>query len=271
MTYAADEASVANGAPVEAYEFVGSATTWRYTSAIAAVTVDGHSYTPLAGLRRSLVAVGGTKDTPTLTVMLPIAATVVQNYVFGTPPRSLTLNVYRYQANSAAFEQIWTGEVASITPRGEVAEAAVPSSLGARLAMEVPSGTVRKTCAHFLYDARCRVDPTAFDLSTTVSTVSDRTIVVAGVGGHVDGYYRAGKIVRDSDGESRAIISQIGTTILIASPFRALAGTNPVTLYAGCDHTHATCLAKFANLGNFGGFPTMPILNPFATPFRMGG
>ena len=36
-----------------------------------------------------------------------------------------------------------------------------------------------------------------------------------------------------------------------------------ITLYPGCDHTRATCAAKFANLDNFGGFPWIPTRNPF--------
>ena len=51
-TYANDETGQATSSPIEAYEFIGSATTWRVTSAIEAVTIDGNSYTPLAGLRR---------------------------------------------------------------------------------------------------------------------------------------------------------------------------------------------------------------------------
>lgn len=268
-SFADDEISQASSVPADGYEFVGSATTWRYTSGVTPITIDGNVYTPLAGLRRSLVKVGGMQDTPELTVTLPIAATVVQHYVFATPPRSLTFNLYRYQATSGGFEQQWTGEVVGINPSGEMATMTIPSAFGSRLSTNVPSGTLRKTCAHFLFDDRCRVSAAAFDFGTTVSTVDDRTIVVASVDGHIDDYYRAGKIVRDSDGESRAIISQIGTTLLIASPFRTLAGTNPVTLYAGCDHTHTTCESKFSNLANFGGFPTMPIVNPFVAP--LGG
>lgn len=273
MTYAADEESQAAGAPLEGFEWVGSASTWRYTSAIEAVTIDGNSYTPLAGLIRSSIGVGTTQDTPTLTVTLPTSAQVVAHYAFATPPRSLTLNLYRYQAVSGEWVVAWTGEVASITAKGEVAEAVIPSALASRLSTPVPSLAIYGHCQHFLYDARCRVVRASFDLATTVASVSasGTTVTVAGVGGAVDHYYRAGEIVRDSDSERRSIISQIGTALIIAAPFRTIAAPNPVTLYAGCDHQHATCTAKFANLANFGGFPTMPSHNPFRVPIRLGG
>jgi hypothetical protein len=39
-------------------------------------------------------------------------------------------------------------------------------------------------------------------------------------------------------------------------------GGVPLTLYPGCDHLKATCLAKFDNLPNYGGFPYIPARNP---------
>ena len=33
--------------------------------------------------------------------------------------------------------------------------------------------------------------------------------------------------------------------------------------YPGCDHTLATCAAKFGNQLNYGGFPYIPVKNPF--------
>jgi hypothetical protein len=33
---------------------------------------------------------------------------------------------------------------------------------------------------------------------------------------------------------------------------------------AGCDRTFATCQSKFGNSLNFGGFPWIPVKNPFA-------
>ncbi len=37
----------------------------------------------------------------------------------------------------------------------------------------------------------------------------------------------------------------------------------PVSVYPGCDHTLATCSAKFGNVARYGGFPYFPQKNPF--------
>lgn len=272
MSYDSDESSVATGEPQEGYEFIGSATTWRYASGLASVTIDGNAYAPLAGLRRGSISLGTTRDTPTLMVDLPITAQVVQHYAFSTPPRSLRLKVYRQQTNSAEWIVAWDGEVRGISVKGNMATVSVPSALGERLSTTLPTLTVRRHCLHFLYDARCRVARASFDLATTVASVSadGRTVVVAGVGGNPDDWFRAGEIVRDADSERRSIIGQTGTTLLISAPFRTLANPDAVTLYAGCDHTAATCESKFANLNNFSGCPSLPTATPFGTPLLLG-
>lgn len=272
MAYADDEESQASGAPVEVYEFIGSATTWRYASGNVDAVVDGDTYTALAGLARSSISIGTTRDTPTLTVHLPTSAPLVGQYCFATPPRSLRLRLLRMQSVSGEWRVEWDGEVASIKAKGMMAEASSPSNLAARLSTNVPGLTLRVYCLHFLYDARCRVVAATYDHATTVASVSSDgfTVTVSGVGAHPDNWFKAGEIVRDSDGERRSIVAQVGAVLTLASPFRTIANPNPVTMYAGCDHLFATCRSKFGNSPNFGGMPVMPQRNPFRNPIRLG-
>lgn len=265
-----DETSRQSSAPAELYEFVGAATTYRYASGIETVTLGGHDYEPLAGLIRTAISLGTTRDTPTLTVTMPVTAGVVGAYAFGEPPRSLELRVYRYQPESDEYRIDWRGDVTSIKPRDDVAEVSVPSLLAARLGTMVPGVIVRKHCLHVLGDARCRVVLSLFDQATTATLVNGQTITVASVGGSDDQWFRGGTIVRDADGERKLIVDQVGGVLEIGSPFRTLNGGDAVTLYAGCDHTAATCLAKFNNLDNFSGCATIPKYNPFRVPVRLG-
>lgn len=272
-TYAQDEASQADGAATELYKFVGSATTWHYTSGPESVSYDGDTYTPLAGLLRGGVTGETTKaDKRVLAVTLPTSSQLVAHYSFGIPPRSLHLTLTRVQALSGEGEVIWDGDVVSITPRGTVAELAIPSTLGTRLGTSIPGLTIRVHCLKVLGDPRCKVNMASFDHTTTVASVSTdgHTVTVAGVGGNPDQWFRAGKIVRDSDGEQRTIVDQVGAVLKIASPFRTLANPNPVTMYAGCDLSRDACEDKFSNLLNYGGFPTLPGFDPFRNAFRLG-
>jgi uncharacterized phage protein (TIGR02218 family) len=273
VTWTDDEESQAGGAPIEGYEFVGSATTWRYTSHIEAVTINGDAYTPLAALIRDNIILGGTHDSRPVKVTLPASTQLVQHYGLATPPTSLQLNIYRYQPTSNDFQIVWTGEVTGIRPKGLMATLECPSILGARLGTTVSSLTVRRFCNHRLYDARCRVLEADFDFATTVSAVSGLSITLSGIGGHPVQWFRAGKITRDADGESRAIINQtsLPAVVTVHAPFRTLAPGDAVTLLAGCQHDTNICDTKFSNLANFGGFPTLLAFNPFDQPIKLGG
>lgn len=273
MAYADDEESQAASAPIEAYEFVGSATTWRYTSAAEAVTIDGDVYTPLAGLRRGGFGIATIKDTPSLTVTLPSFAPIVQDYVFAIAPRTLLVSAYRYQPVSGEWIRFWRGDVRSITPTGKTAQVTSPSFLATQLSTNVPGLTVRAHCAHFFGDPRCRVDRELFKHLTTVATVSGtdaRIVTVAGVGIHPNQRFRAGEIVRDADGERRTIVDQVGAVLKLVSPFRTLANGNAVTMYFGCAHTPTDCEDTYNNLINFGGFHRMPKRDPFKVSITLG-
>jgi uncharacterized phage protein (TIGR02218 family) len=51
----------------------------------------------------------------------------------------------------------------------------------------------------------------------------------------------------------------VGASLILMYPLPAAPATGDAfTVYAGCDHTPATCSARFANLANFRGFPYVP-------------
>lgn len=70
--------------------------------------------------------------------------------------------------------------------------------------------------------------------------------------------------VRVDGGVRRSIASHVGNqlTLQIPLPPGIYAGQR-VTLYAGCDGLKATCKTKFSNGPSFGGYPYIPIKNPF--------
>jgi uncharacterized phage protein (TIGR02218 family) len=50
----------------------------------------------------------------------------------------------------------------------------------------------------------------------------------------------------------------VAVLTLAEAPVRAMAVGDAFAVVAGCDKLAATCRAKFANLINFRGFPTIP-------------
>jgi hypothetical protein len=263
MAFDDDEKSVFDSHPRELYKFVTSQGSYYLTTCNFATTYLSNTYTPTTLLRTSF---GGSSsnDPPELVVELPASHPLVTIIAFGNaPPNDIQLTIYRWQFISGTAIIVYVGSVTSYAIEGRVAKLRCPSVLDDLMATSIPATYIQTECNHRLYDSRCQMVNTDFDLATTVSSVTNRTVVVASVGGAVDHYYRHGELYRSADGERRMIQSQIGTTLIISAPFPVLAVTNAVILYAGCDHTQATCLAKFNNVANFGGHPFMPQQNPF--------
>ena len=60
------------------------------------------------------------------------------------------------------------------------------------------------------------------------------------------------------------IVAEYGSGVELLNPVAIAPGTE-VLLTVGCDHSTATCAARFNNLDNYGGFPAIPSKNPFST------
>lgn len=267
MAFDDDELSAHDGEPIELYEFVGSAATYRYTDSQVAQTFEANSYTP-ATISRGSIPGAGSADAGALTVRLPSTDPLVLAYGLGNPPRSLTLRLLRKQVVSGQAEELWRSSVTAPRIDGRWAEFQSPSRMADRLGATIPAVSFQRLCNHFLYDEHCRVARTDYDLATTVASVVGTTVTVASIGGQPDAWFTSGEIVRNSDGERRMIVGQVGAVLELASPFRALSATDAVTLYAGCDHLVEACRDKFNNVVNFGGHPTVPRVDLFQINIR---
>lgn len=276
MAYLDDESGTATGDAVELYKFTAPTTAYRYTSARTAQTYLAEVYDPAPGLSRTSVGAGSTEERAVLSVTIDGASAVVADFGSGAPPASLRLQVFRRQAVSGEVRTIWDGAVIAIARNGSVATLRSSSQVGLRMSTRIPSLTVTNQCQHVLYDERCRVDRATYAQAATVVSISGGTITVSTVGSHGDEWFgNGGEIERTADGERRFIYSQIGAVLTLEEPFTALAVSDAVTLWPGCDHRFRTyttggstiaeghCLTKFANTDNFGGHSNVPSGNPF--------
>ena len=55
----------------------------------------------------------------------------------------------------------------------------------------------------------------------------------------------------------KSVVAGVSLSLMYPLPSAPAAG-DALTVYAGCDHTPATCAARFSNLANFRGFPFVP-------------
>lgn len=257
MSYATIDVSIHDGDVLWLFDFLSGSTHYRYASGDVDVTFDSNAYTAVSMMTSTLGVpqLGG--SVREFIVEMPVSLQVVQDHV-GIPKDELTVTAIRLHGSDGAnYAQQFEGRVAGFDGAPPLISARCVTTLEDPLDEVVPSVHDTRLCSHALYDDRCQVVRTSFDLATTVSGApSGRSVTVASIGGAADGYYNAGEIVRDSDGARRTIRTQVGAALVIQSPFRTLSDSDAVTLYAGCDHTVQTCMATFNNVANFGGIPT---------------
>lgn len=127
-----------------------------------------------------------------------------------------------------------------------------------------------RDCRHELGDSICRIDVQALSENGTVSVltgsgVTARTMFNASGLTEADGFFTFGRLVWTS-GTNIGIKSQVKLHVVSGStsielfnplPFN-LAVTDAFNVEPGCDKLRDTCIAKFNNIENHGGFTFIP-------------
>jgi len=266
VSYAAEEISVQDGAPVELYTFAYGVNSYRYTSREASftdTTVSPNLVYASASIERSAIESSDEKARNTLKLSVPRNFAVAELFRVAPPSDAISVTVRRvHRGDTTSFATIWKGRVLGCAFQGARAELQcepVTVSL-ARTGLRRLYG---KSCPYALYGQGCGLNKADFDTATTVSAIDGLTLTVASIGA----FSYAGGFVEwvDDDGNTqrRFIESHVLTALKLTQAFSGLSVSDAVTIYPGCDHTLATCATVFSNNFNFGGFPFMPVKNPF--------
>lgn len=246
---------------IELYTFAGSSATFRLTPHEPEVVLDGDRYASLP-IGRTELALGAEAAKSALDLTVPPECALVRHLLASAitgESTAVTLHVATVDGGITGTR--WMGRVLGV----EVADDA------ARIRCESAQVSMKRiglrrlysrACSHVLYSAACGATP--ITASASVSSSTGRSVDLAGgVPAAVAGTL-AGGWLETAAGARHMIVreSSAGVELLYPVP---LAPGEGVTLAAGCDHTTATCAARFSNLDNFGGFPFIPSKNPFAT------
>jgi hypothetical protein len=262
MTFATDQMSVQDSAPVELYEFATPSVTYYRTSFQEDYDNSGHVYTATPMLRTE-VPVASPGESRDIYVELPVSDAVVQNHIVGIPPviaSAINVTIYRLQQLSGARVIWWQGPVRGVNfmNRMRVAKFRIPDGLEDAMRTELPRPRAQRLCNHALYDTMCQILEADHDHTTTVVSVDGTEVVVNSV--DTAETYEGGQLIFNS--ERRGIVTQDGTTLRLDAPFRGLATSSSITLLAGCKHNVTYCFERFNNVINYGGAPGLPDKNP---------
>lgn len=271
MSFETYEESVEGGRPVELYEFSYLGQTQRYCSWDRSVSVNLVAYTS-AIISRTEVEDSG-KNVASANMTLTCEPNFPPALLFSVCPPSDVVNllIKRVQANDLTDPHvIWAGRVINVAWPGDKAKMTC-QSLFTRLKQPGLRRLYGKNCPHLLYSqgsAQCRVNPASFMVTTVIGGAEGLSVQSADFAAFPDQYFRGGKIqVEISPGvfEKRGIQSHVGDTLTITHPLPGLEGEMTVEAFPGCDKTIQTCHSKFDNVVNFGGFPYIPLKNPFGS------
>lgn len=266
MTFDNDERSISGSRPIDLFTIVTPLSTFNLTSHIQDVEVGDVSYTAIP-MSRGPLQVAQDLTGREVIVYLPITHPLIQRYAStGIPEREVVVTIYRLQSTSGEVEQIGQGFGTGISIDGHVAMMRVPSITDDAFKVHLPMVKAGLMCPHLLYDARCQISRSDFEVIAFIVTIVGTTVVVSSMAGEPSGFASpAGEILHIGTGERRQVVSQIGTTLTLTVPFIGVVPGDTVLIFASCDHSITDCHNKFNNVVNFGGMPALQSsLNPYA-------
>lgn len=248
-------------------------TTFRFTTATKTITLDGSSYTPVGGVYSSAERREGglaTHDVEFMGVITSDAITdddllarkfddaevteytIDWKYAFAGP-----IFARRWWISKVVFDaEIWNGSLEGI----------------GREFREKIGDRYTRPCRHKLGSTGCGISLASYTVTgLTVLGMLDgekkrRIRASTGTlsGSFADGYFDSGTLTGTSganNGITRDIKSYVSATrdIEVQLPFPApVAVGDTFTIVAGCNGLKTTCISKFNNLVNYGGFEFIP-------------
>lgn len=260
MTYREADTSVSDAQPVRLYQLDRSATVvWRYTSADREIQFNGQAWSPVA-ISDDGIRLTGEASADVLSLTLPAKLPVAQLYRSVPPSDEIFLTIYDYDATAMAAKVAWIGSVNSVSwPRVDTAKLAC-LTLSASMKRDGLRLRYERACPHSVYDDECGANKAQFSVSATVVALDGSSVQVA-LSKPVDAsIFAYGAICWAVDGsyEFRGIEGLNGTRMNVVGGTDGLEVDQAVEVFPGCDGTRQTCLDRFANLLNHGGFPHMP-------------
>jgi len=255
------ERALEGGAPIELYWFAQGSRGYYYTNYVDDVIFANQTYTA-APIKRAETRIGTRASEDRITIEVSEDLEVARLFVPTPPTFPLWLTIYRYHEGENDFFYFWRGRVSAAERRNYICTFECEGILSSTR----KKGLRRKfgiQCNHMLYDARCGVSEAAYRFDTTIAGINGRIITAASVNNAPPNYYVSGRVRLMRTGDMRFIVQQNNNDLRLSAPFADASVGEPISLFAGCDHTFTTCVTKFNNGINYGGFPYIPTKNPF--------
>jgi hypothetical protein len=263
MTYGSLELSTELGRPVELYHFVVGTDVYRYTSAEDEFTSSAGVFLP-RNISHTAVALSSGDRKGSMELTLPADDPIALCFLGMVPGQPILLTIYRAHRGDAELYNVWSGRVVSSAFRKNATVCTLAClTTEATLSQTIPSFKYQGVCNHVLYTGDCGVSKEDHKYVGELTVATGSTITVPGLLAAKGAGWALGGYVSLNDVDYRLIIGQAGDVLTLTLDFGDGAVGQVVSVYAGCPHSLAVCVSKFNNAVNYGGYPYVPILNPF--------
>lgn len=269
MSFLSREMSIDSAKPIELYHIKTGLRDWYFTSGRKDFTYLLNVYEAVT-MKRSAIQQAREYAKATLQVTVPGTLEFAQLFLRDPPEGLVRMTIYRTHEGDSEVSTYWDGRVTGISfdgPQAVIRAEPVYTTLRSQGRRK----TYSTQCNWTLYRFGCNVNDQAFKATGTLSGVSGATLSSAAFGTQPSGYFAGGKVVVWVNDEpyNRRVDSHDGTTVVMNNPVPGLAGGGAVEIFPGCDHGYGTCISKFNNSINYGGFPWKPRKDPFSggSPF----
>jgi len=266
MSFSAQEDSVEGAQPVELFLFTIAGVEYPYTNSEDAITQLSVDYVPEA-IQRGKIQNEADKSTAQLDITVPVSNPFVKLFIGIPPGERAKVKIFQYHRTDVSEElvTIFDGVVAQVgfIKKGKVSKILCKpiTSVGSR---QMPKSTFQGLCNRNLYDDRCQLLETDWEEFGTIVSSSGRDATVSGItniGGGSD-YWEAGFV--EFGNERRLVNVQTTDVLTLNIEFKEDPTGAAARFVPGCKLTRiSACRGKFGNEINYGGFPYVPLKNPF--------
>ena len=268
MAYDDYEYSVKGARPQEAYLFASSSEEWRFTSFDREVTVNGEVYTPIP-MTRSEPETSDDSMKSDLSITVSANNDLVSDLLESLIEDPVTVTVYRKHWDDTSWLTYWKGRLVNFSPGAETE--LLCESVFTSMRRPGLRAKYQRLCRHALYSvgenlmSLCEVVMASYAVAAKIVHADNVITIETDQTSYATGYFNGG-ILKQGSYLYRFIYSDSdGGRYLTLDRTLDLDPDTDIILYPGCDHTYDTCVSKFANSLNFGGFPWVPDKNPFTT------
>jgi uncharacterized phage protein (TIGR02218 family) len=248
---------------VDLYRFASGADVWTLTSADEDVVHAEESYVR-ESVKRGEIEQSGDINRARIKITLPRTNTLAQLLLTTVPDYAVTVTIFRHSAEETAVA--WKGRIAGTSAGGSEVTLEC-ESVFTSLRRPGLRARYQRQCRHTLYGRGCTLVSADFAVPATCTAAVGESITVTEAEAQPDGWYIGGMC--EHGGILRAIVDHRGASLTLSRSLDDLVaevdaeGDAAVAIYPGCDRLRQTCISKFDNVLNFGGFPWIPGKNPF--------